>query len=288
MSRHFSSSRAMGLHLLFSASVVLLLSYSRGLQILQPQMSLKTEEFKTVTLVCVLSSDQPLGPVRWYKEAGSTRTHLYSAAPMIGETNDPRVIWMYESTTVNFSILIRDVRVSDTGTYYCVKYKKGLEDHPIASGPGVSLTVAALQHAKNEMEEDTTENLQMLNDPDVSLPTGSTSLAVGLTCGFALVILLSGLGFFLYRKAKGRNLMTMKRDVCYAHTTTHESKTADDTAHPSMQYVHYNLRGVQNEREEEYEEYEEPIFDSLEFRTLKKETDSLSSLDNIYANTTEE
>ncbi|XP_039623405.1 uncharacterized protein LOC120538061 isoform X3 [Polypterus senegalus] len=259
MSRHFSSSRAMGLHLLFSASVVLLLSYSRGLQILQPQMSLKTEEFKTVTLVCVLSSDQPLGPVRWYKEAGSTRTHLYSAAPMIGETNDPRVIWMYESTTVNFSILIRDVRVSDTGTYYCVKYKKGLEDHPIASGPGVSLTVA-----------------------------GSTSLAVGLTCGFALVILLSGLGFFLYRKAKGRNLMTMKRDVCYAHTTTHESKTADDTAHPSMQYVHYNLRGVQNEREEEYEEYEEPIFDSLEFRTLKKETDSLSSLDNIYANTTEE
>ncbi|XP_028668169.2 tyrosine-protein phosphatase non-receptor type substrate 1-like isoform X2 [Erpetoichthys calabaricus] len=269
----------MGLHILFGASVLLLLSYSRGLQILQPQKSLKTEELKTVTLVCVLSGDQPLGPVRWYKEAGSTRTHLYSAVPTRGETNDPRVTWVYESTTVNFSILMKDVQVSDTGTYYCVKYRKGLEDHPVASGLGVSLTVAALQHAKNAMEEDTRENLQMLN--------GSTSLAVGLTCGVALVILLSGLGFFLYRKTKGRNLLAMKRNVRSAHPTTHESKTADDNAYPSMQYVHYNLRGVQNEPERE-EEYEEPIFDSLEFRTLKKETDSLSSLDNIYANTVQE
>ncbi|XP_028668171.2 tyrosine-protein phosphatase non-receptor type substrate 1-like isoform X4 [Erpetoichthys calabaricus] len=248
----------MGLHILFGASVLLLLSYSRGLQILQPQKSLKTEELKTVTLVCVLSGDQPLGPVRWYKEAGSTRTHLYSAVPTRGETNDPRVTWVYESTTVNFSILMKDVQVSDTGTYYCVKYRKGLEDHPVASGLGVSLTVA-----------------------------GSTSLAVGLTCGVALVILLSGLGFFLYRKTKGRNLLAMKRNVRSAHPTTHESKTADDNAYPSMQYVHYNLRGVQNEPERE-EEYEEPIFDSLEFRTLKKETDSLSSLDNIYANTVQE
>uniref|UniRef100_A0A8C4XA32 Signal-regulatory protein beta-1-like n=1 Tax=Erpetoichthys calabaricus TaxID=27687 RepID=A0A8C4XA32_ERPCA len=217
----------MGLHILFGTSVLLLLSYSRGLQILQPQKSLKTEELKTVTLVCVLSGDQPLGPVRWYKEAGSTRTHLYSAVPTRGETNDPRVTWVYESTTVNFSILMKDVRVSDTGTYYCVKYRKGLEDHPVASGLGVSLTVA------------------------------------------------------------GRNLLAMKRNVRSAHPTTHESKTADDNAYPSMQYVHYNLRGVQNEPERE-EEYEEPIFDSLEFRTLKKETDSLSSLDNIYANTVQE
>uniref|UniRef100_A0A8C4SFI5 Ig-like domain-containing protein n=1 Tax=Erpetoichthys calabaricus TaxID=27687 RepID=A0A8C4SFI5_ERPCA len=90
-----------------------------------------------VTLVCLVSSETPVGPVRWYKGAGSERTHFYSPAPKGGDKNDPRVTWTMENTAVNYSITIRDVRVSDTGGYYCVKYKKVDENKPYASGPGL-------------------------------------------------------------------------------------------------------------------------------------------------------
>uniref|UniRef100_A0A8C4SD92 Ig-like domain-containing protein n=1 Tax=Erpetoichthys calabaricus TaxID=27687 RepID=A0A8C4SD92_ERPCA len=94
-----------------------------------------------VTLVCVMSGESPVGQVRWYKGAGSERRHFYSGFPKGGDKNDPRVTWTAEYMTVNYSITIRDLRVSDTGEYYCEKYTKADENKPYASGPGVTLTV---------------------------------------------------------------------------------------------------------------------------------------------------
>ncbi|XP_039623699.1 uncharacterized protein LOC120538303 [Polypterus senegalus] len=113
----------------------------RGLSVSQPQGRVEALERSDVTLVCVMSSETPLGPVRWYKGAGSERTHFYSAIPKGGDKNDPRVTWTMENPTVNYSITIRDLRVSDTGKYYCEKYTKADESKPYASGPGVTLTV---------------------------------------------------------------------------------------------------------------------------------------------------
>uniref|UniRef100_A0A8C4SEZ5 Ig-like domain-containing protein n=1 Tax=Erpetoichthys calabaricus TaxID=27687 RepID=A0A8C4SEZ5_ERPCA len=101
-------------------------------------------ERSNVTLVCVMSSESPPGPVRWYKGNGSERTHFCSGAPKGGDKNDSRVTWTAEYMTVNYSITIRDLRVSDTGEYYCEKYRKKDENKTYASGPGVTLTVRGL------------------------------------------------------------------------------------------------------------------------------------------------
>ncbi|XP_039623380.1 tyrosine-protein phosphatase non-receptor type substrate 1-like [Polypterus senegalus] len=117
----------------------------QGYNVSQPQGRVEALERSNVTLVCVLSSETPLGPVRWYKGAGSERTHFYSALPKGGDKNDPRVNWTMENPTVNYSITIRDLRVSDTEEYYCEKYTKADENKPnappYATGPGVTLTV---------------------------------------------------------------------------------------------------------------------------------------------------
>ncbi|XP_051788613.1 signal-regulatory protein beta-1-like isoform X2 [Erpetoichthys calabaricus] len=113
----------------------------QGFNISQPQGQVEGVERSDVTLVCLVSSETPVGPVRWYKGAGSERRHFYSGFPKGGDKNDPRVTWTAEYMTVNYSITIRDLRVSDTGEYYCEKYTKADENKPYASGPGVTLTV---------------------------------------------------------------------------------------------------------------------------------------------------
>ncbi|XP_039623378.1 hemicentin-1-like isoform X2 [Polypterus senegalus] len=113
-----------------------------GFSVSQPQGQMEAEESSNVTLVCVMSSETPLGPARWYKCAGSERTHFYSGAPKGGDKIDPRVTWTVNNTLLNYSITIRDLRINDTGEYYCEKYTKGEnENKPYASGPGVKLTV---------------------------------------------------------------------------------------------------------------------------------------------------
>ncbi|KAG2463914.1 SHPS1 phosphatase, partial [Polypterus senegalus] len=114
---------------------------SSGSDVNQPQSSVAAVEGGDVTLTCILSSELPLGPIKWYKEVGSERTHFYSAVPHRDEKNDPRVAWTMDKVTVDFSITIRNIRFSDMGEYYCVKYREGEEDQPYASGPGVTLTV---------------------------------------------------------------------------------------------------------------------------------------------------
>ncbi|XP_028668181.1 signal-regulatory protein beta-1-like [Erpetoichthys calabaricus] len=136
---------------LLSFFLAFLLNVCQDFSISQPQVQVKAAEGSDVTLLCLMSSETPVGPVKWFKGAGSERTHFYSAAPKGGDKNDPRVTWTVENTPVNFSITIRDVRVNDTGEYYCEKYTKGDWDKPYASGPGVTLTVKG-EHLQSPVE----------------------------------------------------------------------------------------------------------------------------------------
>ncbi|KAG2464052.1 SHPS1 phosphatase, partial [Polypterus senegalus] len=113
-------------------------------RVTQEPKQVEAEEGSSITLGCILLNETPLGPVRWYKGTGSGRQHFFSAAPKESEKNDLRVRWAVENPMVNYSISVRDVRVNDTGKYYCEKFSKVQVDKPYASGTGVNLVVRVL------------------------------------------------------------------------------------------------------------------------------------------------
>ncbi|XP_041095388.1 uncharacterized protein LOC121307277 isoform X1 [Polyodon spathula] len=107
-----------------------------------PDLVTGTEEDE-VTLLCTLSRLGPAGPVRWYTDTGSSRQYLYSAAyPQSNERNDPRVSRVYPDNPTDLSIQIVNLTLSDSGMYYCEKYR-GDDGTPIANGSGARLSVQA-------------------------------------------------------------------------------------------------------------------------------------------------
>ncbi|KAG2464494.1 SLAF5 protein, partial [Polypterus senegalus] len=94
-----------------------------------------------VVLPCSVSSETPLGPVKWYKKTGSERQHFFSAVSRENEKSDPRVTWAVENSPLTFSIKVAKVRVSDTGDYSCEKYKKGVDQKAHATGGWTALIV---------------------------------------------------------------------------------------------------------------------------------------------------
>ncbi|MGH0178676.1 UNVERIFIED_CONTAM: hypothetical protein FKN15_077766 [Acipenser sinensis] len=99
-----------------------------------------TEEGE-VTLLCTLSTVGAAGPVRWYRDTGSGRQYLYSPSPPPpNERNDPRVSQVHQHHPTDLSIQIVNLTLSDSGRYYCEKYR-GFDGSLIASGSGSRLSV---------------------------------------------------------------------------------------------------------------------------------------------------
>ncbi|XP_058874851.1 signal-regulatory protein beta-2-like isoform X2 [Acipenser ruthenus] len=99
-----------------------------------------TEEGE-VTVRCTLSTVGPAGPVRWYRDTGSGREYLFSAAPPPpNERNDPRVSQVHQNHATDLSIRIVNLTLSDSGIYYCEKYR-GFDGSLITSGSGSRLSV---------------------------------------------------------------------------------------------------------------------------------------------------
>ncbi|XP_058875298.1 uncharacterized protein LOC131728119 isoform X3 [Acipenser ruthenus] len=96
-----------------------------------------TEEGE-VTVPCTLSTVGPAGPVRWYRGTGSGREYLYSTDPLPNESNDPRVSRVHPDHPTDLSIQIVNLTLSDSGTYYCEKYR-GFDGSLIAVGTGSSV-----------------------------------------------------------------------------------------------------------------------------------------------------
>ncbi|XP_049725273.1 tyrosine-protein phosphatase non-receptor type substrate 1-like isoform X2 [Elephas maximus indicus] len=118
------------------------------LQVTQRETSVSVAAGEAVTLSCVVSSPQPVGPVQWFKGNGPDRQLVYSFKGGLDRVRlFPRVTNVTDQTirgNTDYSIRIRNITPADAGTYFCVKFRKGSpEDVEFKSGPGTQVTVSA-------------------------------------------------------------------------------------------------------------------------------------------------
>ncbi|XP_049725623.1 signal-regulatory protein beta-1-like isoform X6 [Elephas maximus indicus] len=118
------------------------------LQVTQRETSVSVTAGEAVTLSCVVSSPQPVGPVQWFKGNGPDRQLVYSFKGGLDRVRlFPRVTNVTDQTirgNTDYSIRIMDMSTEDSGIYYCVKFRKGSpEDVEFKSGPGTLVTVNA-------------------------------------------------------------------------------------------------------------------------------------------------
>ncbi|XP_032054449.1 tyrosine-protein phosphatase non-receptor type substrate 1-like [Aythya fuligula] len=111
-----------------------------GFQLQQPQKEVSVRVGETLTLSCTVTEGGPIGPVKWLKGWGSDNKTIY-------DQKDPSSSWgtmaVNESNT-DFTILIRDVRPEDAGTYYCVKFRKTVSGEELyRRGEGTVVVVQA-------------------------------------------------------------------------------------------------------------------------------------------------
>ncbi|XP_006881733.1 PREDICTED: signal-regulatory protein beta-1 isoform 3-like [Elephantulus edwardii] len=116
------------------------------LQVAQPgTVSVKAGE--TVNLSCVLSSPLPVGPIQWFRGAGPDQQLVYNFRAGLDHIHlFPRVRSLTDQTkqgNLDYSISISNITPADTGTYFCVKFRKGSPDVEYKSGPGTRVTVSA-------------------------------------------------------------------------------------------------------------------------------------------------
>ncbi|XP_036275542.1 signal-regulatory protein beta-1 isoform X4 [Pipistrellus kuhlii] len=114
------------------------------LQVIQPQTSVSVAAGETATLSCTVTTIFPVGPVRWFRGTGPGRELVYN----FSGGQFPRVTSVADTTRRNntdFSICINNITPADTGTYYCVKFRRGIADNDkeFKSGAGTQLSVSA-------------------------------------------------------------------------------------------------------------------------------------------------
>ncbi|XP_049635467.1 signal-regulatory protein beta-1-like [Suncus etruscus] len=110
------------------------------LQVNQPDKSVSVAAGQTATLRCLLNSLLPVGTVKWFRETAKDREEIYN----FRGGNFPRVTAASDATkrdNMDFSIHIHNMTPADTGTYYCVKYRKGDPEEKFKSGAGTQVTV---------------------------------------------------------------------------------------------------------------------------------------------------
>eukprot|EP00075_Anas_platyrhynchos_P039807 XP_027329060.1 signal-regulatory protein beta-1-like isoform X2 [Anas platyrhynchos] len=90
-----------------------------GFELHQPQKEVFVRVGETLTLSCTVTGGGPLGPVKWLKGWGSGSETIYDQKYLSSRGTRAVVV-----SSTDFTILIRDVRPEDTGTYYCVKFRK--------------------------------------------------------------------------------------------------------------------------------------------------------------------
>ncbi|CAK6447509.1 unnamed protein product, partial [Pipistrellus nathusii] len=114
------------------------------LLMIQPQKSVCIAPGETATLSCTVTSLRPVGPIMWFRGTGPGREFIYD----FREAQFPRITSVADTTRRNnmdFSIRISNTIPADTGTYYCVKFRKEAGgDKEVKSGAGTQLSVSAL------------------------------------------------------------------------------------------------------------------------------------------------
>nr|XP_023405681.1 signal-regulatory protein beta-1-like [Loxodonta africana] len=120
------------------------------LQVTQRETLVSVAAGEAVTLHCVVSSLQPVGPVQWFKGNGPDRQLVYSFKGALDRVRlFPRVTNVTDQTirgNTDYSIHIRNITPADAGTYFCVKFRKGSpEDVEFESGLGTQMTLSEAQ-----------------------------------------------------------------------------------------------------------------------------------------------
>ncbi|KAG8147603.1 hypothetical protein E2320_022802 [Naja naja] len=94
---------------------------------------------ENLTLKCTLTGANFPGGVRWYKGLDRNQPPIYSDKQ--GASN--RGIRVIPGSNTDFSINIQNVQPEDAGTYYCVKFRAGVQERELASGKGTVVSVIA-------------------------------------------------------------------------------------------------------------------------------------------------
>ena len=103
----------------------------------QPQSSEVVIKGDTLTLNCTASGSGPVGAVKWVKGWGSDNQTVYEQ-----KGSFPRVMRAVPDTSNDFTIRISNVSLEDAGTYYCVKFRKGIADSVVfRKGGGTKVSV---------------------------------------------------------------------------------------------------------------------------------------------------
>ncbi|XP_057614810.1 tyrosine-protein phosphatase non-receptor type substrate 1-like [Chionomys nivalis] len=113
---------------------------SRELKVIQPEKAVSVHAGESATLNCTVTSQLPVGPMKWFRGTGQSRQLIYD---FTGE-KFPRVTNVTDATKRNnldFSIRISNVTTDDAGTYYCVRFQKADSDREFLSGGGTVLYV---------------------------------------------------------------------------------------------------------------------------------------------------
>ncbi|NXX12726.1 SHPS1 phosphatase, partial [Podargus strigoides] len=110
------------------------------LELQQPQDKVLVTAGQTLTLTCTISRLGPIGPVKWLKGWGSGNETVYDQTGIF-----PRVTRAVNGSVTDFTIHVRDVRPEDSGTYYCVRFRKALRggDEVFQHGNGTEVSVHA-------------------------------------------------------------------------------------------------------------------------------------------------
>ncbi|XP_066417440.1 signal-regulatory protein beta-1-like [Molothrus aeneus] len=114
----------------------------QGFTLQQPQPKVTVTAGETLTLNCITSGIAGPGPVMWLKGWGSGNKTVYDPY-----NRDPssRVTVAVPGSDTDFTIRISNVQPEDMGTYYCVKFVKGMTgvDELFKRGSGTEVSVQA-------------------------------------------------------------------------------------------------------------------------------------------------
>ncbi|KAM6248863.1 signal-regulatory protein beta-1-like [Porphyrio hochstetteri] len=96
----------------------------QGFKLEQPQDKVVVTAGEMINLTCTVSGDKPvIGPVKWLKGWGSGNETVYADKGSL-----PRVTRAVSGSDTDFSISISSAQPEDSGTYYCVKFRKSVRD----------------------------------------------------------------------------------------------------------------------------------------------------------------